>query len=196
MHWISILWLITNLALSYPLFIAIQKYIFRKALISVTLVDLIYCDSLAYIYLVNLTISIAVIHCIVELEAGLFLNYQASWIYSGLVEFLVFSLANSLIVSGTLRLISLLRNSESAGLQLLGPENIAVVKIRWASIIISAIYELILVLYFDVHSGLFDLFYSHDSDSILLGISKNMFNILFFVPIFVALIINFVIGLY
>jgi len=114
----------------------------------------------------------------------------------GLVEFLVFCLATSLIVSGTLRLTSLIKNSESAGLQLLGPENIAIVKVRLTSIIFSAIYELILVFYFDVHSGLFDLFHMQDSDSIVLGISKNIFKILCLIPVFASLIINFIIELY
>ncbi len=86
------------------------------------------------LHLSCLSIVIHWIHSIVILEDGLCLNYTIARIYSGRVEFFVFCLTTSLIISGGLRLLSLVRNSETGGLHILGPENIAVVKIRrWVS---------------------------------------------------------------
>ena len=155
--------------------------------------ELIYCDALVYIYLGCSTLSIAIVHCIVKLEAGSYLDYLVAKMYSGIVEFFVFCLTTSVIVIGVLRLISLVRKSETAGLQPLGPEDIAAVKIRWASIIFSATYKCKFEFHFNVQSGIFILFCVQNYDSIPQSVSQKIFQSSFLVWILLALIINTII---
>jgi hypothetical protein len=139
MHWISISCLIVNNLASLPLYAVIYNYISKKPLVSITLIDLISRDLIIYIYLHCLTLAVAIIHCLIELENGSALSYMYSALYSTIFEVLVFSVSTSLILSGSLRLITLIKNSETAGHQLLGPENIAIVKIRAISVLLSLV---------------------------------------------------------
>ncbi len=95
----------------------------------------------------------------------------------------------SLIFSGSLRMISLLRNSEVNGLQLLGPENIAIIKIRFISISISFAFQIVMIFNFDAHSGLFHTFYESETKSHLEELTANNFKALYFIwPISTVLI--------
>jgi hypothetical protein len=197
MYWISICWLILNLVVSLPLFIFIQNCITGKALISVTLVDLIYCDCLTCLYLLSLIYSVAIIHCLIALEAGLTLNNVFAEVYAGLVESTVFCLGSLLIISSVLRLITIAKKSEAAGLQLLGPENIAIVKVRGMSIIFSALLELFGVAYFKSHSELFNLFHDKEINPMLYGsANQKYYKGLFLLMTLVAIVINVIIKLH
>jgi hypothetical protein len=87
---------------------------------AITLVDLLYKDTIIYIYLLVFSFSIALIHCLLENESQM-LDYSFAVIYSAIKMFFVCCILIALIFSGGLRLLSLLRNSKEAGLLLLGP---------------------------------------------------------------------------
>jgi hypothetical protein len=193
---ISMALMASNLVVALPIFIAIHRYISRKSLISITLVDLIYCDTLVYIYLLCFTLTIAFIHCLLQLEAELTLDFVMARIYSVIGEFIIFCLTVSLIVSGVLRLISIVQNSEAAGIQLLGPENIAIVKIRILSITLAVLFELIVTVHLKTYSGLFYMFHDPESTSILNSVNKNNYAILFQIQPVLAFLINVIIKLY
>jgi hypothetical protein len=143
-----------------------------------------------------LTLAVAVIHCLIELENGTALNNIYSALYATIFEVLVFCVSSSLILSGGLRFITLLRNSEAKGLQLLGPENVANVKIRVISSLLSAAFEGILVLYFDIHSGIYNLMHDFETDSILHTVRSDMYKTLFMVLPTLALLVNLVTKMY
>lgn len=111
-------------------------------------------------------------------------------------EVLVFCVSSSLILSGGLRFITLLRNSEAKGLQLLGPENVAIVKTRLISILLAAAFEGVLVLYFDIHSGIYNLMHDFETDSILHTVRSDMYKTLFMVLPTLALLVNLVTKMY
>jgi hypothetical protein len=78
-----------------------------------------------------------------------------------------------------------------------GPEDIAIVKIRWTSMIFSATYKCIFEFYFNVQSGVFLLLHEQNSDSILpQDVSQKIFRSSFLVWILLALTINTIVVLY
>ena len=73
---LSIVWLLLNLLLATPPLRTLYRHIKQKSLVSVTLVDLIYQDIVIGIYLIILVYSVAIIHCIIELESGHVVSYS------------------------------------------------------------------------------------------------------------------------
>ncbi len=67
---------------------------------------------------------------------------------------------------------------------------------RFGSIFISAAYEYILVFNLKIHSELFSLFHDKETNSILHGVSQNIYKALFLIWVFVAILTNFVKKLY
>ncbi len=110
MYWTSISCIIVDNLVSLPLYGVIFQHISKKPLVSVTLIDLIYRDLIVYVYLHSLTLAVAFTHCLIELENGAALNYMYSALYSTFSEIFVFCVSSSLILSGGLRLITLIKN--------------------------------------------------------------------------------------
>jgi hypothetical protein len=158
--------------------------------VSVTVIDFIYRDLIVYVYLFSLAYAVAVIHCLVELENGFALNYNYSTVYSTIIEVLVFCISTSLVLSGGLRLLTLIKNSETAGLQLLGSENIAIVKIRVISILLSVAMECTVILYFNTRSGLFSLMHEVETVSNLQSLRSDHYKALFSVLPVLAILVN------
>ena len=100
-----------------------------------------------YLFLLVFIASVGLINCLFDEDNEQTLNYNMSLFYSSGVMFFMVCVLVSLIWSGGLRLISLLHNSEAAGLELLGPENVAIVRIRWISIITSLSFQAIMVFF-------------------------------------------------
>ena len=155
-------------------------------MLTVSLVDLIYRDAVAYLYLLCVTASTGFIHCLLKEES---LSFTVSTAYSGCAMFFVDGLFISLILSGVFRMISLIRNSEVDGLQLLGPENIAIIKIRCISILISFCFQIVMIFSFDAQAGLFHTFYALKTKSHLEEITANNIKALYFIwPISTVLV--------
>jgi hypothetical protein len=190
MYSVSILWLILIQTLStFPCFV-IHQFISKKKFISVTLVDLIYRDTIIYIYLICLMSSTATIHCLSVNNDNLTQSYEIATGYSVLISFFVSCLSISLSFSGVLRLISVIKKSEAAGLQLLGPDNIALNKIRLVSVTFSSIFPCLMISLFNAHPGMFPLFYETESTSFVQDIDKNFFIALYLVSPCSAIVVN------
>jgi hypothetical protein len=139
MYWISMVWLALNVMVSLPLSRLIHQSIEKKALIQVSLIDLINKDAIVYVYTMCLTFSAAVIHCLVKLDGGEALGDALSGFYAGVCEFFMFCLSASLTLSGALCLLSLVRRTESGGIQLLGPEDIAITRARLIAVMVRCL---------------------------------------------------------
>ena len=81
-----------------------------------------------------------------------FINYISSFtitplhddIASKMVLFSLHSFLTCLIISGSIRLISLVKLSEEAGIQIFGPDNAAIQKVRLIVILTSSLLFLVL----------------------------------------------------
>ena len=107
--------LIANFFLSLPLWHVIYKHISKKPILSVSLVDLIYRDTIFYIISLIFFISTGIIHTLMYDGENFRLSYELALIHSIAVNVSVNTVCLSLIVSAGLRLISLIKNSEAAG---------------------------------------------------------------------------------
>ena len=107
--------LIDNFFLSLPLWHVIYKHISKKPILSVSLVDLIYRDTIFYIISLIFFISTGIIHTLMYDGENFRLSYELALIHSIAVNVSVNTVCLSLIVSAGLRLISLIKNSEAAG---------------------------------------------------------------------------------
>ena len=196
MYWTSIFCIIVDNLASIPLYGVIFQHISKKPLVSITIIDLIYRDLIVYAYLHCLLLAVADIHCLIELENGTALNHLYSSLYATISEVLVHCVSSSLILSGVLRLITLLEKSESDVNQLLGYDNVAIVKIRMISILLAVAYESVLVLYLDTHSTVFNLFHYIETASIVHDVHSDNYKSLFMVPPAFALVVNVIAKLY
>ena len=192
----TLVWLILNLLISIYLYKLIYKHISKKSLMKTTLVDWIYQDTIIYIYLLVLIASVALMHCLMQNNKSQTLNYPLSVFYSGCVMFFMCCVTLSLAFSGGLRLLSLIRNSEEAGLLLLGPENIAIFKIRIISILSSLSFQIIMIFHWNAHSGLFHLLYEGEDKSHFDEFEENRFKMLYLLWPLSAVIINTITKLY
>ena len=153
----------------------IYQYISKKPLISVTLVDWIYRDTIVYIYSFCSLYSIAIIHTLIGGNEKFSLEFEYTIIYTFLINFFCNNIYVCLTIAAGLRLISLIKSSEAAGLQLLGPDNEAVPIVRGISIFISFIFPCYVIFVLGAYPGLFGLFHGDESRSNLVDIQNNMY---------------------
>ena len=107
--------LIANFFLSLPLWHVIYKHISKKPILSVSLVDLIYRDTIFYIISLSFFISTGIIHTLMYDGENFRLSYELALIHSIAVNVSLNAICFSLIFTAGLRLISLVKNSEAAG---------------------------------------------------------------------------------
>ena len=135
--YLVILWLLMLIALSALLCSIIHGHISDRALIDTTIVDLIYQDCIVYIFLTMASFSVSFIHCLTS--ADLTLDFWSALVYSVLFYQWIGCLASSQIASSSLRLLTLIRMSEEAGIQVLGSDERAIRLIRAASFSASSV---------------------------------------------------------
>ena len=165
MYLASIIWVLLSQTFAlFPCFV-IYQFISKKQIVSVTLVDLVYRDTIAYIYFGCSVATTSLVHCLSLNNDSLTVSYEFATVYSVLLSFSVSGISISLIFSGVLRLISVIKKSEAAGLQLLGSDYIALNKIRLVSVTFSFIFPCFLIYFFNAHPGYFTLFYETESTS-------------------------------
>ena len=157
MIWISVSVLIICLPISMFLWQIILKYFSDKPLLSLTLVDLIYRDIIVCIFLTFVIYSTALTHVLTAGTDILTLSYEFSLLYVVILNFSTNVIYMLMILSGGLRFISLLKNSEAAGLQLLGVDSEALIIIRVASIFISLLIPGTTIPLYDAYPGIFRL---------------------------------------
>ena len=179
MIWISICVLLVCEIVALPLLIFIYKHISSKPLVSITLADLVYQDMIIYTYSLSLAYVSAVVHSIILDDNNSALNFKAALSYSLVINFFVSTGCVSITICSTLRLISLLKVSEEAGLQLLGPDNVAVVIIRLVSFLISTFSPFFTIYYFGAYPLTLGLFYRTENHSNLEDLQENIFGVLY-----------------
>ena len=143
-----------------------------------------------------LLLSVANIHCLYALEYNEALSHLMSEVYTWPLEVLVWCSSLSLIACGSLRFLTLYRNSEVSGLQILGPEHVAIVKVRFIALAFSIIFEATMASYFKVHTGFYSLLNSIDTISVSNEIAANKTKALMLALPFLALIISAIVKLY
>jgi hypothetical protein len=195
-NFLVIFWLTINIAISLPLNKIIYNHISVKSLLTTTLVDMIYRDTIIYLYLLISTASTALVHLLLENGSSLTLNYNFSVFYATTVMFFMGCVTASLVLSGSLRFLSLLRNSEAQGLLILGPENIAIKKVRLLSMIASFTFQCVMIFKLDAHSGLFYLLSEPESKSHFEGYQENYYTTLYLVWPISAIAINAITKIY
>ena len=89
----------------------------------------------------KLTKSVTFLNCYSSFTVTQFYDDIASKI----VNFSLYSFLACLIISGSIRLISLMKLSEEAGIQMFGPDNVAIQKVRIIVILTSSILFLVLL---------------------------------------------------
>ncbi len=114
----AIFWSCLTLPISLPLWTTIYKIISEKAPIEQTIVNLIYLDCIIYFYLANWSMGIAFTGCILFHEYKM--DSSLATLLSSSIYFWLTCGFTSLSISSCLRLISIVKKSEEAGIQLLG----------------------------------------------------------------------------
>ena len=188
MKYLSIIWLVVNFPISILLWHFIYKHISKKPILSITVVDLIYKDIIIYMNSLCIFYSAAVIHTLLLPDEDL--NFEWACFYSFGINLSVTSICASLIFSGGLRLISLIKNSEAYGIQLLGQESVAIVKIRLMTIAISTFFPTFSFGYLRVMPGIFNTFHGEQNESIVKDIRNNLYNSIHILMPLLALIVN------
>ena len=113
-----------------------------------------------------------------------------------LINFCINNLYLCLILGGALRLISLLKNSEAAGLQIFGPDNDALQLFRLFSNVISILFSCFAVFELNAYPGMFGLLFVEENQSNVEDIMQNKFTALYLVLPFITVVVNFVVHLY
>ena len=134
---IVITWLIVLPLISGTLFSVIHHHISNKAPISQTIIDLIYKDLVVYLFLITSNFCIVQI-CLLN-SPGYILEFPFA-LLCGLTNYYFFiSISILMSISSFLRIISYVGTSEAAGIQLLGPDDMAIILIRVSTVIATSI---------------------------------------------------------
>ena len=114
----------------------VYAYISNKAPIDQTIIDLTYKDCLVYIFLMTLSSNVAFTNCLMANEN--FLEFYIALLHSDVILFFISCICFSVSISSALRLLTILNSSEENGIQLLGPDDKAILKIRFVAIGLSS----------------------------------------------------------
>ena len=112
---VVIAWCISCLVVSLVLCLMIHEYISTKPLVTLTLVDLIYRDTLVYMYLFAIANYTGIISCITSTSGLQTIGFTWSAVLALQNNICINSFSVSMIFSGSLRLISMIKNSEESG---------------------------------------------------------------------------------
>jgi predicted neutral ceramidase superfamily lipid hydrolase len=126
--YLAIVWICFCIFFSIPLIKIIYDHIHNKPIVSQTVIDLAYSDCILYLFAFDLLFAIALCWTLMSISTDL--DFLPSLIFSMSTYFALCNSLWSLTITGILRFISLIKNSESDGIQSLGPDDIAIWKIR------------------------------------------------------------------
>jgi hypothetical protein len=122
----------------------IHRYISNKAPVQTTTIDLIYKDCVVYIFAMTVSISTIFICCLST--DNFTLSYSMAVALTNIVYFIFECGCVSMLISSFLQLLTMLRNSEEARIQLLGNDDKAIAFVRGTSVIFSLILALVMIL--------------------------------------------------
>ena len=130
---IAIIWLTVLPLFSGILFSVIHQHISRKAPVNQTIVDLIYKDLVVYLFLLTTNFCFVQICCLNS--PGYILEFHFA-LLCGLSNYLFFiGISLLMSISSFLRILSYVTVSEEAGIQLLGPDDKAILFIRVSTLL-------------------------------------------------------------
>ncbi len=110
MFWLQIIWLSVNFVLSVTLFGFIHRYISKKPIVTVTLADHIYRDTIVYIGFLVLVASVGLVHCLSNGDRDdQTLDYDLSMFYSAAVMFFMVCLTMYKFQQNLVNFIDILR---------------------------------------------------------------------------------------
>ena len=183
-----ILWLVLCLAVSFILIKTIYDHIRLKAVSSVTIIDLTYSDCLICVHCFGIIYSSGVIGCLLAKTQTL--DFITSLIIAEAMYILLCYILCGLTITAILRLISLVKNSEEFGIQSLGPDDVAIWKIRIVSHAISFGLPFVGLIFFQSIPGFFAVL--NNSNAIPLSeIAKlDPYIFVYTVPVFIAATVN------
>jgi hypothetical protein len=136
----TIVFLVLVIAFSGLLCSIIHRHISNKPPVQTTVIDLIYKDCIVYIFMMTFLFSFIFICC--QFSDDFTLPYPLAVVLTNIVLLVFECGCVSMIISSLLRLLTILKSSEEAGIQLLGEDDKAIVVVR----IVSAFSSLCIVL--------------------------------------------------
>jgi len=113
--YLTIIFLIVNYLIAIPVWQIIHKHISKKALLSVTLVDLIYRDVVLYTLAISGFITAGFVHILLFYDNTFSLPFEWAMFYAASTNVFTNCVLESLIISAGLRLIAIVQNFEAAG---------------------------------------------------------------------------------
>lgn len=185
-----IFWIGLTLFVAFLLCATIVKYISGKATASLTIVNLIYKDVIIYINLFCLSVYIGIILCILSNNSEHSIDFRTSVILSLFIYTFFHNIAISLSISGTLRLITLTKLSEEFGLQMLGPDSLAIYKVRFVSFFLSITLVVYAIIFQEFYPTTIDLFYGIEDANFSKRVINMEVMILFNIPQACVVIVN------
>jgi hypothetical protein len=136
----TIVFLLLMIAFSGLLCSIIHRHISNKPPVQTTVIDLIYKDCIVYIFTMTFLFSFIFICC--QFSDDFTLPYSLAVFLTNIVYLVGECACVSMIISSLLRLLTILRSSEEAGIQLLGEDDKAILVVR----IVSAFSSLCIIL--------------------------------------------------
>ena len=159
----SISWMAICIVLSIPLCRIIYIHIHKKPLVEITIIDLVYSDCIFLMFWMCIIFAIGVSACLLSETSSL--SFSLSLIISLSSFFPLCNCLWSLTISGILRFISIFKNSEQVGIQSLGPDYIAIWKIRLISMALTSSLILIGLLFSNAYPASFYTLYNKETNS-------------------------------
>ena len=183
-----ILWFVLCLAISFILIKTICDHIKLKAVSTVTIIDLTYSDCLICLHCFGIIYSSGIIGCL--LTKTLTLDFITSLIIAEAMFISVCYILCGLTITAILRLISLVKNSEEFGIQSLGPDDVAIWKIRIVSHAISFGLPLVGLIFFQSIPGFFAFLNNTNAMSPSEIGQFDPYNFVYTLPVIIAAIVN------
>ena len=182
------------MVLSLPLIKIIYDHIHHKSILSQTVIDLCYSDCMICLYCFNLSFAIGVSLCLASETTTL--GFLPSLVISVAAYFFLCNSLWYLTISGVLRLITITKNSEQAGIQIFGPDNVAIWKIRCISLVLSSLLLLTGLLGFQSFPS---FYYTLSYEKPIEGTDmykQDPFLKVYWIPMFLVVIVNGLTKLY
>ena len=168
----------------------IFKSISQKSVAAQTLIDLVYRDCIVYSYLANFTFASSIIGCL--MSENHVLDYYTSMTLSSTAYIFFCFVVVSLSFTGFLRLLTVVSISEEVGIQLLGPDNVAVWIVRLISVLVTLSFVSAMLLYLHIPPIVFYIVHYEESITVQGFQQKNPGTVFYFLPPAIASSINLV----
>ena len=177
---VVIFWLSVIVILSGIFCSVVFAYISNKAPVEQTIIDLTYKDCLIYIFFMTLSSNTAFINCL--MAADNVLDFCVALFYADVILFFISCVCISVAISSALRLLTIVSSSQENGIQLLGPDDRAILKIRFVAMGLSAVSILIANIVFQSFPPIVGLFVQNQKVTVLSMVRRDLGMIIYLAP--------------